>query len=43
LMQVVVWICTMLESSSTKEEDREFERKKANEEVIPIHPGDSFF
>jgi hypothetical protein len=41
-MQVAVWIWTMVESLSAKEEDRELERKKSNEEVIPIHPGDSF-
>jgi hypothetical protein len=41
-MQMVVWIWTMMESSSTKEEDGEFKHKKANEEVIPIHLGDSF-
>jgi hypothetical protein len=33
----------MVESSSAKEEDGEFERKKANEEVLPIHPGDNIF
>jgi hypothetical protein len=32
----------MVESSSVKEEDREFKCKKANEEVIPIHLGNSF-
>jgi hypothetical protein len=32
----------MVESSSTKEEGEEFKHKKANEEVFPIHPGDSF-
>jgi hypothetical protein len=42
-MQVVVWIWTMVESLSIKEEDGEFERKKANEEVITIHLGDSSF
>jgi hypothetical protein len=40
-MQVVVWI-QKTESSSAKEQDGEFERKKANDEVIPIHPRDSF-
>jgi hypothetical protein len=33
----------MVESSSAKEEDGEFKHKEANEEVISIHPGDSFF
>jgi hypothetical protein len=32
----------MVESSSTEEEDGEFKHKKANEEVIPFHSGDSF-
>jgi hypothetical protein len=33
----------MVESSSAKEKDREFEHKKANEEVIPIHREIPFF
>jgi hypothetical protein len=33
----------MVGSSSAKEEDGEFERKKANGGVIPIHLRDSFF
>jgi hypothetical protein len=40
-MQVVVWI-QKTESSSAKEQDGEFECKKVNDEVIPIHPRDSF-
>jgi hypothetical protein len=42
-MQVVVWIWMIVGSLSAKEEDREFECKKANGEVIPIHLRDSFF
>jgi hypothetical protein len=33
----------MVGSSSAKEEDGEFEHKKANGGVIPIHLRDSFF
>jgi hypothetical protein len=33
----------MVESLSTKEEDKKCKRKKANEEVIPIQPRESLF
>jgi hypothetical protein len=36
LPHTVVWIWTMVKSSSAKEEDGEFEYKKVNEEVISI-------